>query len=72
MKTLAEVIRLATFRSRNPKAVNQQPTRIAHAHGARLTRRWIRDPQSGRLICVWRSDDEGDMDGRLRVSPLAA
>ena len=70
MKALAQVIRLATFREQNPKTVPQQPTKAVRAHGARLIRRWIRDPQSGRLICAWRSEDDGD--GRLRLSPLAA
>jgi len=72
MKALAEVIRLAAFREKHPKALNQQPTKAARAHGARLARRWVRDPQSGRLICVWRSSDDGDGDGRLRVLPFAA
>jgi len=70
MKALAEVIRLATYRGQNPRTVNRQPTKAARKHGTRLIGRWIRDPQSGRLICTWRSDD-GE-DGRLRLLPFAA
>lgn len=72
MKALARIIGLAAFREKNPKAVDRQPTKAARMHGARLARRWLRDPQSGRLVCVWRSDDDGDPGGRLRFLPFAA
>ena len=42
------------------------------AQGARLIRRFVRDPRSGRLVCVWSRGEDGDSEGRRRTPPRAA
>lgn len=72
MKTLADLKKFAIRRDALSKVVTKQPANPPRAHGTRLTRRWVRDPEAGKLVCVWSLDGEGEEDGREREFQLAA
>ena len=73
MKMLAEFRDFALRRARNPnKGISRQAPAASPVHDApRLVRRWVRDPKSERLICVWSLDAENENDageGDLRLA----
>lgn len=72
MKTLADLKKRATQRDTISKFATKHAVHPPRAHGTRLTRRWVRDPQSGKLVCVWSLNEEGEEDGREREIQLAA
>jgi hypothetical protein len=72
MKTLADLKHFAILRDVISKLATKQPADGRRAHGTRLTRRWVRDPKSGKLVCAWSLNEEGEEDGREPDFRLAA
>jgi len=74
MNALTELRKLARRREVEKVPVTHHPANPPQAAKARkrLVRRWVRDPESGRLICVWSLDEARQDAERSRGFQLAA
>ena len=59
----ANILLLSNFRDNAPRAARTRKT---------LACRWIRDPESGRLVCVWGPDEVAQDAEPTRGFQLAA